>query len=538
MAAPSPEPRRVPSTEPTSAASAAPAPTPFAAPAPPPPPAPRPETVTTRPNGEAGDAGSPALVFGSGPAEIDPSGPAATAPAAVPAASGSSNRVPQVDQGPQVRHRSRFSPTPKPPARSTLESHPVDAIAQPQRSEPAHGGASGPGPDTAGVQPAPPEYASRQGRLARLPVAGRDAPLPGLPPAEDTPEGRPDPRWSGAGGPAVAAPTPPVRFPGDASTPPARFPSDAPTPSARLAVQRRPSAGDHLVPSPTGGPIRAEPRSHRTAAPQRPRLISSPDSSGVPPARPSRPRMRRASRQLPDSRASRRRAETISVARPDRRSLVQRAVAMIRRSRPAAPPIPPQPDSHPIPDPARPRATPIRRAPSRPSRAEAWPRSQVPLADVSASHGPEASLVPPVIGPMSRAPAAASSRPVTQSRSSTTGASAPPRPPALRSAPRTLARAPSRSSSPAQPSSTPPSAQASSRPPPLSPTSSPSVALARATTAGPASAAVSTPGAGGSAGAGAGGGDTGGDSDAAYRDLLRRVRDEQEQLGQLIPHPF
>ncbi|HJS96401.1 MAG TPA: hypothetical protein VJ741_19195 [Solirubrobacteraceae bacterium] len=29
-----------------------------------------------------------------------------------------------------------------------------------------------------------------------------------------------------------------------------------------------------------------------------------------------------------------------------------------------------------------------------------------------------------------------------------------------------------------------------------------------------------------------------GDPDAAYRDLLTRVREEREQLGQLISHPF
>jgi hypothetical protein len=29
-----------------------------------------------------------------------------------------------------------------------------------------------------------------------------------------------------------------------------------------------------------------------------------------------------------------------------------------------------------------------------------------------------------------------------------------------------------------------------------------------------------------------------GDPDAAYRDLLSRVREEREQLGQLISHPF
>ncbi|HEY1520239.1 MAG TPA: hypothetical protein VGF91_27695 [Solirubrobacteraceae bacterium] len=35
-----------------------------------------------------------------------------------------------------------------------------------------------------------------------------------------------------------------------------------------------------------------------------------------------------------------------------------------------------------------------------------------------------------------------------------------------------------------------------------------------------------------------GGGSAGGDSGAVYDEVLRRVRQEQEQLGQLIPHPF
>jgi hypothetical protein len=30
----------------------------------------------------------------------------------------------------------------------------------------------------------------------------------------------------------------------------------------------------------------------------------------------------------------------------------------------------------------------------------------------------------------------------------------------------------------------------------------------------------------------------GSDSDSVYSEVLRRVREEQEQLGQLIPHPF
>ncbi|HEY5143299.1 MAG TPA: hypothetical protein VII98_07345 [Solirubrobacteraceae bacterium] len=38
-------------------------------------------------------------------------------------------------------------------------------------------------------------------------------------------------------------------------------------------------------------------------------------------------------------------------------------------------------------------------------------------------------------------------------------------------------------------------------------------------------------------GGGAGGG-SGGDADAIYDEVLRRLRAEQEQLGQIIPHPF
>jgi hypothetical protein len=42
----------------------------------------------------------------------------------------------------------------------------------------------------------------------------------------------------------------------------------------------------------------------------------------------------------------------------------------------------------------------------------------------------------------------------------------------------------------------------------------------------------------GTEGAGAGSGGAGGDSDAIYDEVLRRLRQEQEQLGQLINHPF
>jgi hypothetical protein len=47
--------------------------------------------------------------------------------------------------------------------------------------------------------------------------------------------------------------------------------------------------------------------------------------------------------------------------------------------------------------------------------------------------------------------------------------------------------------------------------------------------------AQSTPEGASTGGGGAGGG---ADSDAAYLELLRRLHQEQEQLGQLIQHPF
>ena len=42
-------------------------------------------------------------------------------------------------------------------------------------------------------------------------------------------------------------------------------------------------------------------------------------------------------------------------------------------------------------------------------------------------------------------------------------------------------------------------------------------------------------GLGGSTG---GGGGEGSDSDAIYADVLQRLREEKEQLGQMIDHPF
>jgi hypothetical protein len=51
------------------------------------------------------------------------------------------------------------------------------------------------------------------------------------------------------------------------------------------------------------------------------------------------------------------------------------------------------------------------------------------------------------------------------------------------------------------------------------------------------SRAVDGAGGGQPGGGGAGGGE-GGDAGAVYDEVLRRIRQEQEQLGQLITHPF
>jgi hypothetical protein len=62
---------------------------------------------------------------------------------------------------------------------------------------------------------------------------------------------------------------------------------------------------------------------------------------------------------------------------------------------------------------------------------------------------------------------------------------------------------------------------------------------AAATAAGAATAGPSAAGASGAGSGGGSGGDGGGhDSDLIYTEMLRRVREEQEQLGQLINHPF
>jgi hypothetical protein len=73
-------------------------------------------------------------------------------------------------------------------------------------------------------------------------------------------------------------------------------------------------------------------------------------------------------------------------------------------------------------------------------------------------------------------------------------------------------------------------AVATARPRPVGPART----LARAL---PESAGASS-GASGGSGGGGGGGGGGHSSDLIYTEMLRRVREEQEQLGQLINHPF
>jgi hypothetical protein len=66
-----------------------------------------------------------------------------------------------------------------------------------------------------------------------------------------------------------------------------------------------------------------------------------------------------------------------------------------------------------------------------------------------------------------------------------------------------------------------------------------SVASGISNAASSAAGAVSSAlGGGGGAGGGSGGGGGGADSDKSYNEIMHRLREEQEQLGQLIQHPF
>ncbi len=77
----------------------------------------------------------------------------------------------------------------------------------------------------------------------------------------------------------------------------------------------------------------------------------------------------------------------------------------------------------------------------------------------------------------------------------------------------------------------PPPRSPSQAPPPVRPSRSRLLARAPATGADQG-------GGGGGGGSGGGGGGGGQDSDLIYTEVMRRVRHEQEQLGQLIDHPF
>lgn len=82
---------------------------------------------------------------------------------------------------------------------------------------------------------------------------------------------------------------------------------------------------------------------------------------------------------------------------------------------------------------------------------------------------------------------------------------------------------------------------------PVTPAAPPRPVLARAPLTAPAPASRPAPARltlareeseSGSSSGGGGGGGGGSDSDTTYDEVLRRLRQEQEQLGQLIPHPF
>jgi hypothetical protein len=66
----------------------------------------------------------------------------------------------------------------------------------------------------------------------------------------------------------------------------------------------------------------------------------------------------------------------------------------------------------------------------------------------------------------------------------------------------------------------------------------PARTLARAAADAPAAGTGGAGGGGGGGGGDGGGGGGGGDGDQVFSEVMRRVREEQEQLGKLISHPF
>lgn len=428
-------------------------------------------------------------------------------------------------RGPSAKRLSRLSGRPMPAA---PQSEPVDAAVQDQRPHPAGAGAPGNGGEVEVVRQTAPMKRPRGVRLARAPIVGQDAQAQRRRASRD----------------GIAAPT--HLSPSDAGAEPLTGepsggapPALEPPGAEREFAPARPTAGPvtspgDSVPVRVPAPLSPEPPSRGGQAPQRPRLARTADGPGVRSVQLGRRRVERSIRQPGGSRPATGVAEPKIVVSAGRRSPVQRALDRMRPSSPSGPPAPPtqtlptatpsrpHPAMRPVHTPPRPLVKLSRLPTLRSMPVQTGARAQGPaMAAPTASRG-DLSPATPVISPASDV--------VTPGPPPAPNDSSPPLTPAdvLRRATPTLARAPSTSPSPPSPASQPSSPSLTRGRP---------IKLARAVSDAQPSGATEAAG-GRVAGAGGGGGDSGGDSDAAYSEVLQRIRAEQEQLGQLIPHPF
>jgi hypothetical protein len=329
------------------------------------------------------------------------------------------------------------------------------------------------------------EKARSSGVLARRPDAVPATEVPAAPelPSTETPASTSAPMATAM--PSVAeAPAPPTAAP---ESMPAPAPS-AERPLLRFATTRRPS--------PTAPPPRRPPLSPAPAP-------SPPLSTTT--ARPAAPVT--LSRRAPDPSFPTTAATTPAPAPVARAGLMRRMSDAIRPRRAES--------ASPVTTEASPVSTTRTHITPSPSPR---PRMTAPSPRELARHtGPISSSAPP----------ASPSAPLPPRVETAIAEMAPARTPTPRpgSAPRVLSRSPATTVT-----------KAVAAPPR---TNVPTRTLARAATsdhasASPVSGATPHPGASG----GSGGSSGGGNSDQVYADVMRRVREEQEQLGQLINHPF
>ena len=406
------------------------------------------------------------------------------------------------------------------------------APAEPGSTPPAGLGDTHPGVSDAGPRPTRPPGATTGDAAAPSRAAEAGSAQPG--PAAGTPRPRPSVKRR-----ARAEPMPAVPLARDSAlqrdqhVAPLRRPPESATPArlGAVATPARRSDGSAAPTSQKERPVATLAR--RSVGEPSPADIRRQTATAV-----ARDDIGRGGRSRPDQ-LLRRIADTLSGRRPE--GTPPPAAPAIGRTSQSAPhePVPtatPVPGrlAGPIPAPS-PRPL-VALAPRPQPRAERPPaRRPAPSSESWRSRGADAGLAGPgAAGPAgdgSAGPPVALAPHVAPPHDVPLTIARPPAPAARHdSSPDSEARAAALRSL-TRAAAVPPPRSPSQAPPPVRPSRSRLLARAPATGA-------DQRGGGGGGGSGGGGGGGGQDSDLIYTEVMRRVRQEQEQLGQLIDHPF